>query len=164
MTKEEAIYLLRNTAWLAPSLEPVEEAVEMATEALQRTPNAHPTHECVEPTHECVDLISKQAAIDAIEMVEWYHLNQHKEMVSGANSDEHQAWYKAEDVYEAIEAVPSAEPKTGEWIHSPNGIDRDFMWECSECGNTIYSETEKDRKEFHAYCGRCGADMRERSE
>lgn len=34
MTKEEAIYLLRNTAWLAPSLEPVEEAVEMAVEAL----------------------------------------------------------------------------------------------------------------------------------
>lgn len=35
MTKDEAIYLLRNTAWLAPSLEPVEEAVEMATEALK---------------------------------------------------------------------------------------------------------------------------------
>ena len=34
MTKEEAIYLLRNTAWLAPSLEPVEEAVDMASDAL----------------------------------------------------------------------------------------------------------------------------------
>ena len=38
MTKEEAIYLLRNTAWLAPSLEPVEEAVDMATEALMERP------------------------------------------------------------------------------------------------------------------------------
>ena len=40
MTKEEAIYLLRNTAWLAPSgtLESVEEAVEMATEALKGKP------------------------------------------------------------------------------------------------------------------------------
>ena len=35
MDKKEAIYLLRNTAWLAPSLEQVEEAVDMATEALK---------------------------------------------------------------------------------------------------------------------------------
>ena len=63
MTKDEAIYLLRNTAWLAPSgtLEPVEEAVDMAIEALERTSNAHPTHECVEPTHEC-DTINRGEA------------------------------------------------------------------------------------------------------
>ena len=37
MTKDEAIHLLRNTAWLAPSgtLESVEEAVEMAIDALK---------------------------------------------------------------------------------------------------------------------------------
>ena len=35
MTREDAIYLLRNTAWLAPSLEPVDEAIEMAIEALE---------------------------------------------------------------------------------------------------------------------------------
>lgn len=34
MTREEAIYLLKNTAWLAPSLEPVDEAIDMAIEAL----------------------------------------------------------------------------------------------------------------------------------
>ena len=65
----------------------------------------------------------------------------------------------------AIEALKDR-PK-GEWIHSPNGIDRDFIWwVCSECGHKIFSETEKDRREFHAYCGRCGAYMRptERSE
>lgn len=49
----------------------------------------------------------------------------------------------------------------GEWIHTPNEIDRDFVWwTCSECGHKIFSETEKDRIEFHAYCGRCGAEMR----
>ena len=37
------------------------EAFDMAIEALERTSNAHPTHECVEPTHECV---SRQAAAD----------------------------------------------------------------------------------------------------
>lgn len=36
LTTEEAVYLLRNTAWLAPSLEPVDEAIEMACEALRR--------------------------------------------------------------------------------------------------------------------------------
>lgn len=35
MTNAEAIYLLKNTAWLAPSLEPVDEAVDMAIKALQ---------------------------------------------------------------------------------------------------------------------------------
>lgn len=47
MTKEEAIYLLRNTAWLAPSLEPIEEAVEMAVEALKAG---------LEPVEEAVDM------------------------------------------------------------------------------------------------------------
>ena len=36
MTKEEAIYILRNTAFLAPSLEPIDEAIEMACEALKQ--------------------------------------------------------------------------------------------------------------------------------
>ena len=71
MTREEAIYLLRNTAWLAPSgnYESVEEAVDMATKALERTsnaPNAHPTHECVESTHECVELISRGEALNLV--------------------------------------------------------------------------------------------------
>ncbi len=37
MTNEEAIYLLRNTAWIAPSLEPIDEAIEMACDALRKT-------------------------------------------------------------------------------------------------------------------------------
>lgn len=55
------------------------------------------------------DLIRKEDAIEAIEVVDWYHQNRNKDMVSGANSDEHQAWYKAEDVYKALKEVPSAE-------------------------------------------------------
>ena len=46
------------------------------------------------------DLIRRSDAIEAIEGVDWYHQNsRNKDMVNGANSDEHQAWYKAEDVY-----------------------------------------------------------------
>ena len=55
------------------------------------------------------DLISRQAAIEAVESVDWYHQNKDGEMVHGANSDEHQAWYKADDIYKAIESVPSAQ-------------------------------------------------------
>lgn len=53
------------------------------------------------------------------------------------------------------------EPKTGHWILQPSNKEngeRDFIWwKCSECGQVIYSETEKDRREYHAFCGRCGA-------
>lgn len=56
------------------------------------------------------DLISRQAAIDAIENTDWYHQNANKDMVSGA-SNEHEAWYKAEDIYRALESVPSAHPE-----------------------------------------------------
>ena len=55
------------------------------------------------------DLISRAAVVDAIDGVDWYHQNQHGEMVHGANPDEHQAWYKAEDIYKAVESVPSAQ-------------------------------------------------------
>lgn len=55
------------------------------------------------------DLIERQAAIDAIEEVDWYHQNKNKEMISGANSTEHQAWYKADDIYKTLEALPTEE-------------------------------------------------------
>jgi len=56
------------------------------------------------------DTISRTAILDAVDGVDWYHQNQHGEMVHGANSDKHQAWYKAEDIYTAIESVQSAQP------------------------------------------------------
>lgn len=71
-----------------------------------------------------LDLISRAEAIEAIEIVDWYHQNQNKDMVSGANDDEHQAWYKAEDVYKALEAIPSANrPKDGDLISRTDAIE-----------------------------------------
>ena len=66
-------------------------------------------------TNGCTDTISRAAVVDAIEGVDWYHQNDSGEMVHGANSDEHQAWYKADDIYKAIEALPSAQPEQ-RWI------------------------------------------------
>ena len=61
------------------------------------------------------DLIKRSDAIEAIEDTTWYHQNRNKDMVSGANSDDHQAWYKDDDVYKALEEVPSAD-RPQEWI------------------------------------------------
>ncbi len=55
------------------------------------------------------DLIRRQAAIDEIEGVDWYHQNKNGEMVHGANSKEHQPWYKSQDIYKALKAVPAVD-------------------------------------------------------
>ena len=95
------------------------------------------------------DLISRQTAIDAVEEITWYHQNQNNEMVSGANSELHQAWYKADDIYAALNNVPTAENK-GKW----NAV---YCPKCSVCGTPFYGiETAR----YH-YCPNCGARMEE---
>lgn len=97
--------------------------------------------------------------MDKAEAIRWL-INLRTDIGKG----EHRAlWHYEQALSDIMELlhVPTIEPKQGEWIHSPNGIDRDFIWwKCSECGQVIYSETEEDRIEFHAYCGRCGAKMK----
>lgn len=57
------------------------------------------------------DVISRQAAIDAMEDVDWYHINKNGQLVHGANSKEDEPLYKAEDVYKVLNDVPSAQPE-----------------------------------------------------
>lgn len=57
------------------------------------------------------DYVSRQKIIDAIEKVDWYHQNKNKDMVSGANPSEHQAWYKADDIYKTLKTLPSVHPE-----------------------------------------------------
>ena len=97
------------------------------------------------------DLISRAEAIEAIELVDWYHQNINKDMVHGANDDEHQAWYKADDVYKALEAVPSADRPKGEWINEHENGHGFWFGTCSQCGK---------EKHVDNYCGNCGAEMR----
>lgn len=52
-------------------------------------------------------LIDVDALTDAIESTDWYHQAPNKEMVHGANSAEHQAWYKEQDIYSALENAPT---------------------------------------------------------
>lgn len=57
------------------------------------------------------EMIRRSEVVEAIDNIDWYHQNASNEMVIGANPDMHQAWYKAEDVYKALESVPSAQPE-----------------------------------------------------
>lgn len=72
------------------------------------------------------DLIKRSDAIEAIEVVDWYHQNRNGDMVSGANSAEHQAWYKEQDIYKALEEVPSADRPQGEWIPCSERLPEDI--------------------------------------
>ena len=71
-----------------------------------------------------------------------------------------------DDILTAVEDYPASDVRPvvhGKWIPAPaeyEGETPNIWWKCSVCGQKIYSETERDRKEFHAFCSRCGADMR----
>ena len=86
-------------------------------------------------THAC-DLISRQAAIDALECING-----------------------VEDVLRSLPTVQS-EPKEGHWIQ----YDKRFPWrhhyKCSECGNYLdFSGVNAGRGEAN-YCPNCGANMK----
>ena len=55
------------------------------------------------------DYISRAAAIESLEDIDWYHINQNGELVSGANSQEHEPLYKESDIYAALAVVPTAD-------------------------------------------------------
>lgn len=54
------------------------------------------------------DMISRQAAIEAVGATDWYSQNKNKDMVQGASSTK-EAWYKAQDVYNVLKDLPSAQ-------------------------------------------------------
>lgn len=66
-------------------------------------------------------------------------------------ADEWTAQLKEKVLSEIKSEIESPVPR---WISKGSKL-----WECSECGNVIYSESLSDRREFHAFCGRCGAYM-----
>lgn len=55
-------------------------------------------------------LIDADALEDAIELTDWYHQGENKNMVHGANSAAHQAWYKEQDIYAAVDNAPTIIP------------------------------------------------------
>lgn len=56
-----------------------------------------------------------------------------------------------------MRVIAQPERIKGRWIAK----EKKNLFRCSKCDAVIYSESEYDRNEFHKFCGRCGADMRE---
>ena len=93
-----------------------------------------------------LDLISRQAAIDAL-------------------GEEPPVWYDGEDEIAernqwrrdkaALESLPSAEPKTGEWVL------KEHLWECDQCGCRINRANPlKGNIWNYNFCPNCGAYMK----
>lgn len=58
-------------------------------------------------------LIDADRLMEAIDEIDWYHLN-NGEMIHGANSDDHQPWFKSDDIYKAVRRAPTVDAP--EWI------------------------------------------------
>ena len=99
------------------------------------------------------DLISRKTAIDAMEDVDWYHINSNGQLVHGANSKEDEPLYKAEDVYKVLKEIPSAQPEREsiKWIphESIFGGPDERVYTCDKCGYNIGFHVEN-------FCPNCG--------
>lgn len=110
-------------------------------------------------------LIDANALTDAIERTDWYHNSEQGNMVHGAVYGDN-AWYKAEDIYKALEDAHTieAEPvKHGRWIPDdkfPSG--KSSIFHCSECyysRTTSVLYTSEKLSQDDPYCKKCGAKM-----
>ena len=112
------------------------------------------------------DLISRQEAIEAIDEVDFYSLNKFGKLVSGATGVE-EAFYKASDVYKALESIPSADKvgQVGKWIMkcSGDGWNDYFDFTCPKCGKK-YKKDRDDILYDSNYCPNCGARMERRTD
>lgn len=133
MTREEAIYRLKNTAWLGSDddREEAEEAVVMAIKALEDIERWRTW------SHTYDNLISRQDAIDVI---------------MGEPTDAHYpSWYA-----DKIKSLPSVDRPIGEWImHIDDLYPEESTQECSNCHKheTIFIQHDN-------YCPNCGARMK----
>lgn len=101
------------------------------------------------------DLISRQAAIDALEEPRKVPDTWTDEYAVG----ERMQWEK--DV-KALSSLPSSQPerKKGKWINHRNDNGHNIA-DCSECGNALQWFDGDEKPKF---CCMCGADMRERED
>lgn len=51
------------------------------------------------------EYVNREELFDAIDVTRWYHQNSNKDIVPGANSAEHQPWFKSQDIYDAIKSL-----------------------------------------------------------
>lgn len=131
MTRKEAIEILQNTMFIAPSEVNVDKAIDMAIESLS-----------AEAVQGYTDLISRQDTLDKAILVPIAKVVTEDKVI-----------YRRVVFVEDIESLPSVEPKTGEWIWS----DEDASWKCGYC-DCVFEEI--DWKPDYNFCPNCGARMK----
>ena len=94
------------------------------------------------------DLISRQAAIDAIGEKSDEIFKTKQKGATYPHDDFFQGMAYAENV---VKQLPPAQPKRGKWIHIS-----EEMWKCDQCGEISCCSPN--------FCPDCGADMREVTE
>jgi len=173
MTREEAIYELKNAAWLGTdhSRARTEEAVEMAIQALKQQkvkeiqgimeggwivnfemPEQEPCRywqngKCNGNTEVCEDVISREAVLE-----KQYRIDD-------------SATLSTRDVVnvEDIEDEPPVTQKAGKWIEK-EGWDGDVYYECSICGEPFCLIEGTPTDNMYNFCPNCGAKMVEPQE
>lgn len=111
------------------------------------------------------DLISRQAAIrivDQFNREEMFHYMESLELDVRATQICHSAIEAVGTIKEQIEALPSAEPKTGKWIIRDNPGTGWYRVTCSECGEDVTSVIPMigffpNAKAIWNYCPDCGS-------
>ena len=113
------------------------------------------------------DLISREALVEKIEVIDWYSVNGHMVMTEGA-ADEESAYVRYADVTAAIERALAVEAELVVHAHwkavlEPNTVDNYgepvYHAECSRCG--CYWGYVKRAREYFKRCPHCGAYMDE---
>jgi hypothetical protein len=110
------------------------------------------------------DLISRQAAIDALDVL----CQEHRYKIPGKEetySQYNEAWQDALDRAEgAIFNLWPAEPKRGKWIYAEDSMaDCVDGYRCDQCGLFVpwdYKHKGIDYIKDYNFCPNCGADMR----
>jgi len=129
------------------------------------------------------EYIKREATIDRIEGIDWYHISLQGNLAKGANSDINTPLYKADDIYNALKSIPAADVVE---VHHRNTNDENCIicnseldekgaggiWDlageicyiiCPECDHeeqdTVYNII-RNYIESQSYCPNCGADMR----
>ena len=150
MTKTEAITVLKNTAWLGTEAD--REKVEEAIRTLYIAERPEPKY--TEKMHDTDDLISRQAAIDALRYA------QHRFTVADEAGGMGTVKWSEDVIYFAaaenvLNDLPSAQPeRTGKWIRVAGMNER-----CSVCNQYFPLSYFTNRPFEINYCPNCGARM-----
>lgn len=106
-----------------------------------------------------MELIDREALVDTIEAIHWYHVNEAGKLTSGANSELHTPLYKEEDIFKALEHAPTVDAVPvvhGRWLLEREPDGKPYCLHCSVCDGDF---SNIGIMQGYDYCPNCGAKM-----